>query len=140
MSDIAPLQLKPGDGALNLAQDWLKRAAMQQHWPARTAFSLQIAMDEALTNILSHGFAHGVCDTSSITLTLSSLGTLITLEIADNGVPFDPTQHMPEEPALSLDDAMPGGHGLRIMRHYLHDMHYAFNDGHNRLRLTVAQQ
>lgn len=140
MPSIASLNLKPGDGALSLAQDWLNRAAAQQHWPDRTTFALQISMDEALTNILSHGFEHGITDASTIRLRLTTMGTLITLEIIDNGIPFDPTQTTLDELALSLDDTMPGGHGLRLMRHYLHDMDYAFIDGHNHLRLTVAQK
>lgn len=138
MSCITSLKLTPGDGALNLAQNWLNQTAAQHHWSARTTFALQISMDEALTNILSHGFENGISDASMIRLTVTSMDTLITLEIVDNGIPFDPTEIVPDELVSSLEDTVPGGHGLRLMRHYLHDMHYAFIDGHNHLKLSVV--
>ena len=62
----------------------------------------------------------------------------MALCIEDDGVPFDPTAQ--ESPALatSLDEAHVGGHGLRLMRHYLHRMLYRRIPDRNVLLLEVA--
>jgi serine/threonine-protein kinase RsbW len=62
----------------------------------------------------------------------------VALCIEDDGVPFDPTAQ--ESPALatSLDEAHVGGHGLRLMRHYLHRMLYRRAPDRNVLLLEVA--
>ena len=60
------------------------------------------------------------------------------LIVMDNGVPFDPTARQPRELDASLDDARIGGHGLRLMRHYLRDIRYERTDGWNRLTLVAG--
>ena len=51
---------------------------------------------------------------------------------------FDPKAQ--ESPALaaSLDEAQVGGHGLRLMRHYLRQLLYRREGMHNVLLLEVA--
>lgn len=137
MPRIATLKLTSDTHVVTQAQAWLEQAATDHQWPSRTVFALQLSMDEALTNILMHGFAPGLPRDACIVLHLSSDAAFVTLEIIDNGPAFDPTQKTPDQQAASLDDAIPGGHGLRLMRHYLHDIRHTFIDGHNHLRLIA---
>lgn len=139
MTLVATLALKPDAHALNQAMNWFEHVANDHGWPPHTAFALRLCMDEALTNTLMHGFAQGVDDSSVIELRISTDYPLIMLEILDNGTPFDPTSVVPAEPAAKLADAVPGGHGTRIMRHYLEDIQYAYTDGRNHLLLTARQ-
>lgn len=137
MPVIASIALKPNDRALGQAHDWLQQASIEHHWPVRTTFALKLCMDEALTNSVQYGFTAGVDKASKITLILSLNDPFIILEIIDNGIPFDPTQKEPNDLAMTLEDATPGGHGIRLMRHYLHDIRYTFTDGQNRLSLII---
>ena len=52
---------------------------------------------------------------------------------------FDPTQGQPSALAASLDEARVGGHGLRLMQHYLEDIDYRRVNEQNHLRLTATQ-
>lgn len=143
MKKLASLSLRPGPHALPQAMAWLEQAAEQQHWDARTLFKLSLCMDEALTNIVMYAFPMGAFPDPEtvprIDLGISCDGTRIVLDLADNGVAYDPTRSTPGDLAASLDDAVIGGHGLRILQHYLEKMEYQrTDDGCNRLYLTIA--
>jgi anti-sigma regulatory factor (Ser/Thr protein kinase) len=135
------LLLTPGSHTVPQALAWLAAIAERERWPERTAFKLGLCLDEALTNIVMHGFPAGqlpLPPMAAITLSLQDDGQRLNLEIVDNGIAFDPTSQAAPARAASLDDAVIGGHGLRLMRHYLEDIHYERRGEHNRLRLTAT--
>lgn len=138
MPEFTQIDLAPGPDALPAALQWLEDAARRAAWPQRAVFSLKLCLDEALTNTLSHGFETGSSPTpASIRLELATHADRATLTMTDNGAAFDPTGQTPAGLARTLDEATPGGHGLRLMQHYLHELHYHFSDGRNCLRMTV---
>ena len=59
------------------------------------------------------------------------------LSIEDNGAVFDPTAQASPALAPSLDEAQVGGHGLRLMRHYLRALHYQRQNERNTLVLEA---
>ncbi|AWP63116.1 Serine/threonine-protein kinase BtrW [Bordetella parapertussis] len=113
---------------------WLEHIALRDRWSARLRFTLTLCADEALNNIVSHAFTPG--HPAAIHLTLRQTRREVSLHIADNGAAYDPTQALPPPLARSLDDAQPGGHGLRLMRHFMHALSYQRRDGWNHLTLT----
>ena len=142
MSTLATLSLTPGPHAIPQALAWLESVAEQQHWAPRMAFKLQLCLDEALTNIVTYGFdSHSErAAAGHIAISVISQGQQLALDIVDNGVAFDPTQSQPGRLAASLDDATVGGHGLRLMHHYLADIQYRRVNDQNHLRLTAAPE
>lgn len=138
MPGPSQITLYPDLQALAKAHQWLTHTMADKPWPQRQRFALQLSLDEALNNIVRHGFgAHSPLE-PVIHLALTVAPPLVHLDIRDNGIPFDPTRHVPDKPATQLDDAAPGGHGVRLMQHYLHDFSYHYAEGYNNLRLTVA--
>lgn len=131
------ITLHPDQQALSRAHQWLEALADQLGWATRLRFISQLVMDEALNNVVRHGFASPPSADAVIRLSIITAPPYIHLDIQDNGIPFDPTQRTPGELATSLDEARPGGHGLRLMQHYLHGMSYRHADGYNNLRLTI---
>jgi anti-sigma regulatory factor (Ser/Thr protein kinase) len=140
MQALASLSLVPGSDTVAKALAWLEVIAEQERWPDRTAFRLSLCLDEALANIVMHGFKGRSGDASAarIALQIQAGEQQIVLEITDNGMPFDPTQVVPPDLAVSVEDASLGGHGLRLMQHYLQDIQYRRIQGQNHLRLTCA--
>ena len=116
---------------------WLEEVGEQQQWHAKSLFALTLCADEALTNIVTHAQAP-TGQQLRIELMLGQMDDGIALCIADNGAAFDPTSRDSTELAESLDDADIGGHGLRLMRHYLQRFEYQRADGWNWLLLGVA--
>lgn len=140
MQTIASLSLAPGPDAVPQALGWLEQLAEQQRWPPRLGFQLGLCLDEALTNVVLYGFpdrAQGGGQ-GQLRVVLSRRGPDVLVDVIDNGVAFDPTQQDTPPLAASLDDADVGGHGLRIMRHYLRDIQYRREGGHNHLRMIAA--
>ena len=57
----------------------------------------------------------------------------VSLEIEDDGRPFDPLQTAAEPSAKSLEEARIGGWGIGIVRHFADELQYRRVDARNRL-------
>lgn len=129
--------LFPSRVTLDAALQWLSGVAIREGWTARLQFGLALCLDEALNNVIDHAFDqhHG---NNLALITLSCQPTAIVLDLRDNGRPFDPTGTTPAALAPALDAATPGGHGLRLIRHFVNDLYYQRESGWNRLTLAIA--
>lgn len=136
------LGLEPRREQIAVALDWLEAQVERLELPPRAAFGLSLSVDEALANVMLHAFeshaASGDAEqTPALFLCLGRIGSEVQAWICDNGPAFDPTRQQLRELADSLDEAELGGHGLRLMRHYLKSMDYARKQGWNILMLTA---
>lgn len=116
---------------------WLEEVGEREGWPLKSVFALTLCADEALTNIVTHA-KPDVGGALHIQLLLGALDEEWVLCIADNGAEFDPTTRESAQLAENLDDAEMGGHGLRLMRHYLQHFEYRRSAGLNWLLLGVS--
>lgn len=134
-----PERLAPGSGASAVAAalDWLEALAERQAWPAKARGALVLCADEALANIGAYArTASG--EAAQLWLACGPSAGGLALCIEDDGTAFDPTTQALPELAASLDEARIGGHGLRLMRHYLRQLLYRRAHGRNVLLLEVA--
>jgi serine/threonine-protein kinase RsbW/sigma-B regulation protein RsbU (phosphoserine phosphatase) len=60
-------------------------------------------------------------------------------EIIDTGAPFDPRGAPAPDVHAGVDDRLVGGLGLYLVNHLTSDMHYACDNGRNRLAFSVAR-
>ena len=134
------LTLPVDDKTVARALEWLEATADRAGWPARTLFKLQLCLDETLTNVTMYGYddAHRGTVQPQVRLKLRQKDGRLILGILDNGRPFDPTAQSPRDLDTSLDDARIGGHGLRLMLHYLESMRYERLGDWNCLELVAA--
>jgi serine/threonine-protein kinase RsbW len=122
-----------------VALSWLEQLAERDGWPSRVTFGLTLSADEALTNIVTHAFgAEGSAD-RRLHLSCSSLSDRIVLRIEDDGQAFDPTTAVPDAVAESVEEAGVGGHGLRLMQHYLQALDYTREQDKNVLTLVASR-
>jgi anti-sigma regulatory factor (Ser/Thr protein kinase) len=101
-------------------------------------FRLQLALTEALANIVEHGYGPG----AEGQIRLQALGGDGRLELAieDSGRPFDEAGYRPPD----LDRPTEGGYGVYLMRELMDEVSYHRLGGsgkpgdaaHNRLRLV----
>lgn len=123
---------------LSSALAWLEGLAERDGWPVRTLFALTLCADEALTNVLDYASAPTDGAALEVRLECARTADSVWLRITDNGAVFDPTAQASPELAPSLDEARVGGHGLRLMRHYLRALHYQRDGDRNVLLLEAA--
>lgn len=140
MHTLAAISLPVDDDTVDRALEWLGAAADKAQWPARTVFKLRLCLDETLTNIASYAYDSPGADAGPpcVRLQLREDGPRITLQISDNGKAFDPTAQASRSLDIDLDDAQVGGHGLRLMRHYLDDIRYHRQGNWNTLELIAT--
>ncbi len=115
------------------AADWLDRCCQAVGLPPELCTTLQIVLDEVLTNIYKYTYT----DTArhAIELSLSTSPALVVLEVIDDGMAFDPTLRPAGAPGC--EGLMPqfGGHGLTIIARLMDKVTYARRDGRNHLTL-----
>lgn len=129
---------EPSPLGLSSALAWLEGLAERDGWPARTLFALTLCADEALTNVIAYASAPTGGAPLQLRLECARTADSVWLRMADNGAVFDPTAQGSPQLAPSLDDARVGGHGLRLMRHYLRALHYQRQGDCNVLLLEAA--
>lgn len=134
------LHVVPDDTAVAQALRWLADLARREAWPERAGFGLTLSVDEALTNIVSYAFAGARKAQPAVSLAYRRHGADLVVDIRDNGHPYDPTLPIAAALAGSLDESEEGGHGLRLMRHYLKDIRYRREGAENCLTLVASAE
>lgn len=98
----------------------------------RTAMHVQVAVDEAYSNI---------CRYSGATQAVSSVlrrGDDLLVEFCDNGVAFDPTKRAEPDTTLSVEERPIGGLGIHMMRKFTSALEYRRVDDANILTLVFS--
>jgi anti-sigma regulatory factor (Ser/Thr protein kinase) len=97
------------------------------------SFALRLAADEAVTNIITHGYAGQPTGFYQVDLDMGA--EQVTLVISDQGRAFDP-QGAPQ-PNLTADaeQRTPGGLGLYLIHQLIDVVRYESAEGTNRLTL-----
>ncbi|MCE4557431.1 ATP-binding protein [Roseateles cellulosilyticus] len=121
----------------DVARQALQRLIAPHEPSARAGFGLEVVLEELLMNQLLHAHPGGHAS-ASVQLLAWVAGDTLLLQLADNGIPFDPlAQPAPVAPA-NLDDARPGGLGLHLLRRYVNTLAYERSNGENRLTVGLA--
>ncbi len=96
-------------------------------------FSLETAVDEAVSNIIEHAYqGEGKGD---IVCTVLPASDSVKIILEDHGQSFDPSCVPVPDVTADLDDRMDHGLGVYMMCQLLDDIHFEFLDGTNRLTL-----
>jgi len=101
---------------------------------SQTCYDLMLAVDEACTNIITHGYAG--MNPGSIILDLELQSSQVIIRITDFGHPFEPCE--PEAPDVSaaLAGRPTGGFGLFIIYNIMDTVDYKTTEAGNTLILT----
>ena len=118
-------------------EKWLADLSEKMQLSARTSFSLDLVMNEALINIINYGFDDN--QAHPITINIEDLPDELNVEIIDDGRPFNPLQKETPELAKSLEEASIGGRGIVLLKNYCKDMNYCYSEGTNRLLMTISK-
>jgi serine/threonine-protein kinase RsbW len=111
---------------------FIETAATAGGFDERTSHACQLAICEAVDNIVQHGY-HG--EPGEIRLTVETQPGVLKVEIADRAPAFDPTRY-PVDPGASVKDARVGGRGILMMRRVMDEITYERRGAENILHLT----
>ena len=107
-------------------------------WPPKWITSVNLALDELLSNVISYGYRDN--DEHEVLVTLSERAGALEVEIVleDEGVAFDPFTDAPE-PDLesSLEVRETKGLGVHFVKSFMDEVGYERRDGRNYTRLLL---
>jgi len=98
-----------------------------------TVLDVQLAVDEAVTNIIRHGF-HGRDGVIEVRCRFSAEDVVITIE--DSADPFNPLSVKEPELGDNVESRQIGGLGVFLMRKKMDQVTYEFKNGKNVLTLS----
>ncbi|MCK4688879.1 MAG: ATP-binding protein [Candidatus Marinimicrobia bacterium] len=101
--------------------------------PQKIIFSLHLALDEILTNIISYGYEDKKEHKIDIRLSLHQ-GKLL-LEIEDDSKPFNPSNAPTPDVKKPLEERKIGGLGIYLVKNLMDDLEYKTHNGKNLLIL-----
>jgi serine/threonine-protein kinase RsbW len=112
---------------------WLLGTARDAGLPEEAAAGLDHALHEAVENVVRYAWPDPAGH--RIRVAFRCDGTRAEVEVEDDGCPFDPLQVPAPEPPVRLEDLVPGGYGVPVMRHFTDEVLYRREGRYNRLTL-----
>jgi serine/threonine-protein kinase RsbW len=99
----------------------------------QTCYDLQLAVDEACSNIIEHGYAG--MNPGSIMLELQLTPDRATITITDFGHPFEPVDAPMPETEAAMQDPEISGFGLFFIYNFMDEVDYQSSEAGNHLIL-----
>jgi len=120
----------PADRATpRAATAWL-RSVMRGLSPARLD-DAELCLDELVTNVIRYAWDDPAGH--EVAVRVERTENELTVTIEDDGRPFNPLQAPIPPPAHSLDEAIPGGRGLMLVKAIAPRLDYERRDGRNQV-------
>ena len=102
--------------------DFVRRASVMAGFDESDAGKIELAVEEAASNVISHGFAMGEEESFEVIAEPSSLGIKIILK--EMGEPFDPSQIPQYDPEVLRTDLSGRGLGVYLMRKVMDEVSF----------------
>ena len=95
--------------------------------------SLELALEEAVTNVMQYAYPEG--QEGSVVISAFLSDDAVRFTVADEGTPFDPTAQPDPDTSLGVDDRPIGGLGIFLVRQIMDSVSYAREEGKNILTM-----
>lgn len=118
---------------IQIVADAVKSLKDRWNVPASQIMHLQLAIEEALVNVISYAYPAG--ETGEIELSMLKIDGSIVIEISDRGIAFDPTQVADVDISASAEERGIGGLGIHLLKNLMDEVTYARQGAFNRLTL-----
>ena len=134
MPDQYQTTLPAAPGSLEAFAEFIDRCCVDHEVPAEAVQDLQLAVDEACSNIIEHGY-RGM-DPGEITLALGFVPGQVSVELRDQGRAFDPGEIPPPDVHAPLEERQAGGLGWFLIQQLMEAVEYRRMEDGNRLRFS----
>jgi len=119
--------------SLSIVNDSITRVLKGIGAGERSIFEVQMAVDEACTNIIQYAYPE---QKGTITLTCKLVNDEFTVTIRDRGKPFDPSSVPAPDLHADVDRRRVGGLGIYFMRKMMDEVSYnSHTEGGNELTM-----
>ena len=132
--NVLELSLANDIREIPLAVSKIDAMCEQNGVPPAIAFDITLAVNELLTNTISYGYDDD--REHRIELMFGFNGDEVTVQITDDGKPFDPLQVPDPDKEAPLESRAKGGLGVFLVRNVMDHVEYRRGDGCNIITLT----
>jgi anti-sigma regulatory factor (Ser/Thr protein kinase) len=135
----ADLQIDASADGVSRASLWLEQTAGRLALPEAELLRLDLCLNEALANVISHGNPAALASPILVRFDLRQDGdfNVATVTVSDAGPAFDAASAPLKPRPRTLAEAEPGGLGLLMIRSFSDDQHYHYGEGRNHLGFSV---
>ena len=109
----------------------------EQGFPEKTVFEMDLAVDEACTNVIRYAYAPG---DGEVTVECTVSPTCARVCITDNGHPFDPLAVKTPDLTGGVEERPIGGLGVHLIRSLMDMVTYEYAAGKNILCMTKSRE
>ena len=132
MPEAISLTIAPRHDQLDQITAAVEELGERDNWPLDLVFKVNLVLEELGVNVVNYSSA-----ASEIAISLASDEHAVSVEIVDDGPPFNPLADA-VEPDLDapLEDRPIGGLGIHLVREMMDELHYSREEGKNRLAMV----
>ncbi len=130
LARIVPADIRELPGLLDAVAGFLET----ERFMADDIVAVQIAVDEAFSNIVMHGYRG---EKGDIHLLCTVSRGEISIRLEDGAPPFDPTTLPSPDLEGDLVHRKPGGIGFSLIRHFMDGISYENRGGRNILTMRI---
>jgi anti-sigma regulatory factor (Ser/Thr protein kinase) len=125
---------------LSLVQPWVEGLAAEYAISDNTQFAINLCLEEALSNVIRHGYLGEPGHSVSVVFTAERDGGIAFI-VEDHAPPFNPLESVPAREAAtpaSLEELQPSGRGISFIRKFSRSLSYERLPDGNRLTIGFA--
>lgn len=113
----------------------VRQFLMERGLSEKTLFTVELALEEVITNIIKYADLDRA--TGKIAVHLELAQELVLLAVEDDGREFDPLQADEPDVHQQIEDRLPGGLGLCLVRRMVRSLRYERRGTINRLEIGI---
>jgi serine/threonine-protein kinase RsbW len=110
---------------LDEIREFVAEVAREGGFSEKEIYSLQLAADEAASNIIEHAY-EGVSD-ADLDIACDMRGDTLIITMRDTGRPFDPSKVKQPNLKADLSKRQIGGLDMYLMKKLMNEVHYESN-------------
>ncbi|MEW6285895.1 MAG: ATP-binding protein [Chloroflexota bacterium] len=123
---------------LDEIREFVGQVARAGGFSEREIYNIQLASDEAASNIIEHAYA-GISN-GTLEVSCEVKDGVMTIILVDHGAPFDPSEIPAPDLTADLSERKIGGLGIYLMRKLMDEVHYKAEPEKNRNTLTMIKR
>ena len=127
------IQIKNDITEIKTVSQALYEFCTSQHLPLNIINSLDLALDEILNNIITHGYIQH--NESDITIQIMRSDSQIIIIIEDQGKKFNPLKIKAADTESKIENRPIGGLGIHLIKNFIDEIQYKYENNKNCLTL-----
>ena len=132
------LKIEASPDALDHINDEIESLSRQEEWPSDLFFTTNLVVEELGLNVINHAYRG---QSGEFEIIITSEEQAITVEIIDNGPPFNMLQDAPlPDVEAEIEERPVGGLGIHLVKTMMDELHYKRDQEKNHLTLVKRRE